>query len=214
MIRLLLLLTFPLFCFGRINGPGDVQFWQRVRLNTKATERLTFKFSEETRFGDDVSKFYFSYLQLNTAFKIRNWLSFEPGYRQTLRRSPFSSSTFRFEYDPLVDVVLKYRSCLWQFVQRSRVQLLVLGSNQNWLYRALFRVRRQIECVNLSFYLENEFFFREFSNYHQNRTTFGLSKIVYDFMSLDCFYIARLLKNNNHHWVYNNIFGFNLNFTF
>lgn len=207
-------LCLPFALFAQIGSNGDYQLWQRVKWNAAIRDQWTLKFTEETRYGDNVSKFYYSYIQALIAYQPVRWISIEPGYRQVYKRESATSDNFDFEYSPMMDVILKKSFPVWHIMDRNRVQYLIFQSNENhWVYRNLLRFtnQRKFPLIGMNFYIEDEVFFRENLGFNENRTSLGLSRAMGKHASFDLFYIARYVKSAST-WNYNNVFGFNLNF--
>lgn len=206
------LLLFPLFAFGRINGPADYQIWQRTILTAKMAHQWDFLLTEETRFGDNITKFYYTYLQANFSYIANQWVTLSPGYRQVYKRSPLSSTQWRPEYSPMIDIYFNWKKNNWKFSDRSRIQYLIFESNpDHWVYRNQLRITTpwKVTSFEANPYIEEEVFFRQNQGFVENRVTFGFSEQMTKHVVMDFFYIARYLKNSPS-WVYNNIFGFNL----
>lgn len=202
----------PFFLFAEINGPADYQYWQRGILKAKMSERVDFFLTGEARFGDNVSKFYYTYLQALFAFSPRKWISIAPGYRQIYKRYPLSTTHFDLEYSPMIDLTFKTTLKKWGFSNRNRLQFLVFKSDpSHWVYRNRIRFTSpwSFTSFNATPYIENEFFYRQAKGINQDRLSIGFQEKFTSHVSMDFFYIARFLKRDSG-WVYNNIFGCNL----
>lgn len=205
----------PLFLFGAVNQKGDTQVWQRISCNKKLSQNVNLLVLQETRFGDDVSEFYYAFVQALVSYSVYPWLSIAPGYRQIYKRSPLSSSHFRPEYSPMMDVSFKTHIKDFELVNRNRVQYLIFHSNHYpWVYRNLTRLKSPWKWTRFAItpYVEDELFFREGVGFQENRATIGFLKKFSNSVSLDLFYIARLIKVSND-WNYNNVIGVKLNFS-
>ena len=99
------LLFIPFALFGRVNQDGDYQVWFYQSVEKEFREAFFTRFQTEFRFGDDVSKLYFKYGQIDLVFRPTRWFHIGPGYRHAYTRLLDPSMDWKGIYSPFLDVI-------------------------------------------------------------------------------------------------------------
>ena len=168
----------------------------------------------EVRFGDDVQKCYYAYVQPQFSYIPTDWISLAPGYRQIVKRYPTNSNHWIPEYVPIFDLVLTGRAKEWKFEHRSRVEYIISrSSSYPWLYRDRFRVFLPIHWTqyDITPFFDNEIFWREANGINEDRVAVGIKEKFTSFFTCETSYTARFLKAIPH-WTQQNVFLIWFNF--
>ncbi len=209
--RILLFFSIPLW--GTVNQNNDVQLWVTEALHKKINPTCTFHLYNEWRFGDDISKLYFFYLQGIFSVKVNDWLHAGPGYRQIWN---LRGDQWRLAYEPFGEVLIKKQKGSFEFQFRNRVSYIVREKDTNfWLYRGRLRWVTAWKVNERIYqpYLSNEIFLHSQDGFSQDRIVAGVLVPLIGSILGDFYYMLRFQVGNDH-WTHQHIFGtwFNLYF--
>ncbi len=195
-------LLLPLLGFSSLNDQGDFQLWIQQKEKLTLSEKSTFFFNMEGRWGDNSSYLYYLHIEPTLSHKINSLFSFAWGYRQIFSRS---SGSFKPTYEPLLDILYKKYLGPCSFSHRSRFSYLVIqGATNTFQYRSLFTFSFK---ARITPYISEEAFFRDIHGFVQNRITFGGKTNFTSYLQADFFYRIRHLKSATGVWKYQNIAG-------
>lgn len=207
-----LLSTFSLLfissLLGQVNSNGDVQFWDLNSLEIELKSGWSARFITESRFGDDVSKLYQVYGQMQFAYRDV-WCEVAPGFRQTYVKA---GRRWRSDSAPMVDITF-YSRTNWELEDRSRIfHFIPEDSSSFWIYRNRLRLTSPL-FSHFKFYADDEVFFTEREGFHQNRLSGGLFTSLTDNVNARIFYMYRNLLVSNR-WTYQNVVSLHLYFNY
>lgn len=207
-MKKIFLFFIPLWLFADIDSNGDIQFWQKSHFRYFFQEEWAFMLTTEVRFGDDVSKFYYCYLEPQLLYAPADWVSLAPGYRQVAKRHPTNSSHWIPEYVPMFDLVFNANANGWRFEDRNRFEYIITeDSPYPWLYRNRFRIffPSQVCFLNMAPFVDDEIFWRQARGINENRGSLGFRQTYSSHVSTETVYTARFLKRDSK-WTYQNVF--------
>lgn len=201
--------------YAQIDSNGDFQIWNREVIRQHFDSRWSWYLMSECRFGDNASKLFYTFLQVQGIYKPASWVAIAAGYRQGIRRFPFTGNQWKFEYSPLVDVTFVAKTHGWEFVNRNRCQYIIFQSDpSHWQYRNRFRIITpwSFSKFRITPFVDNEWFFMERHGYNQDRLCGGLMMLLRGNLSGQLYYMARFLKEDlpKTHWVHQNVLNITL----
>lgn len=209
-------LAHPLSLLGVVNANGDYQFWQWNFIRNQISDQWAFYTCTEVRWGDNVSKAYYAYIQEQLIYTPAKWVSILPGYRQAVRRVPSDSSHWILEYVPIADLIFTAKPSDWEIRQRNRFEyILSKQSKFSWLYRNRLRfyIPRKWTSIQIRPFFDEEFFWRQGEGINEARVSVGLQETYTSHIGSEIFYMARFQKSEPH-WVYQNVFNLTLIFNY
>lgn len=218
--------------FARVNQNGDFQIWNYLSFEQQIKRNLASRLLGEWRFGDQASRLYLTYIQLQGVYK-KNKLEIAPGYRQEYSRP---EKNWRAFYTPLIDITFFFNAteklfsskrqslspirdffCFFvDWEDRNRIFYQIPEHlPASWIYRNRLRMTSSeiTRCLKLKLFLDEEIFLREREGFFQNRVSFGLFATFNAKVSGRIYYIYRLLKQDSD-WTYQDVLAFQLFFTF
>ncbi len=212
MKRIFLFLVFTIPCLAEINSNGDFQIWNRNYLLNHINPQWSIRTVTEFRWGDNASKFYYTYLQSQFAYHPVHWINLAAGYRQIWRRHPVNSNHWRPEYSPLADITFDFRFAEWEIMNRNRLQyMLIKDDPHHWLYRNRFRLIFPWHPTShkITFFADEEVFIRQGIGVEENRVSGGSFFSIHGNLAGQLFYTYRLLRGIPS-WTYQNVLNISL----
>jgi hypothetical protein len=198
----------PLSLWGAINSNGDVQLWQWTFVRYTIEAPWSLFVTAEVRFGDDVSKFYYTYIQPQIVYAPKQWFFLAPGYRQGLRRHPLTSSKWVLESVPMTDLVFLGQVGEWEIQDRNRVEYVISSAVPfPWLYRNRLRFLMPPFHAGINWrpFFDGEFFWKQANGISEARNSVHFAT--------ELFYMARFLKQTQG-WTYQNVCNIVLSFKY
>jgi len=205
------LVSVPLW--SNVNQNNDVQLWITDAIHKEISPTTTLHISNEWRFGDDMSKLYFFYLQGITSIEMNQWISLSPGYRQIWH---LQQTQWRLAFEPLIDLTFKKKRGNFTFNLRNRFSYLFREQNVDFFqYRARAELMSSFKIIDHLFkpYFANEVFLDSHYGFTQDRLSLGLITTLYKCLSGDFYYMFRFLKLNTD-WTHQHIIGTRVNCSF
>lgn len=194
---LFFLLSLPLW--ARVDQNNDVQLWITEAINIEINDRVILNLANEWRFGDNVSKFHFVYLQGILGTKLTEKIDMGTGYRQIWR---LDRKNWRNTYEPLVEFIF-HKERKFQF--RNRLSYLINERAVNlWQYRG--RVRLNAIDWTYNPFVSNEVFVRSREGFMENRSIVGVEVPFTSKGVTDLYFMLRFLKRDRV-WTHQYIFG-------
>jgi hypothetical protein len=208
-----LLLFFSIPLCSAVNQNNDVQLWITEAVHKKITSRSTLHLYNEWRFGDDISKLYFFYVQGVLGTEVNRWLNVGPGYRQIWE---IRASQWRLTYEPFGEALIKMEKGSFEFQFRNRVSYIMREKETDfWLYRGRLRWVAACNLKGRTYrpYFSNEIFLHSQNGFSQDRIAGGILVPLVGSLLGDFYYMIRFQKSHEH-WTHQHIFGtwFNLYF--
>lgn len=192
-----LLLLSPLW--GFVDQNNDVQIWVTESSVLGPSERLQFHLTNEWRFGDDVSKWFFTYLEGILKLQCTDRIDLGPGYRQIWR---LQQDKRRLSFEPMLNVIFHHKEV---FQLRNRLSYIINEKDRNiWQYR--FRVRLRADYWTYNPFFSNEIFIRSYDGFYKNRTQVGLNIPLWNRASSDLYYMLQF-REDAKIWTHQHIFG-------
>lgn len=198
---------------AQVNQNGDFQIWNYDSIEGKTGSVFGTRLTVEERWGDNASRLYFVYGQLQVVYAKR-WLEIAPGYRQEYFRS---AQKWQPSYTPMADITF-FSTSPWQVADRSRIMYQIpqdASVPSAWIYRNRLRLTSPAlsSFLKPQFFIDEEAFFREREGFYQNRVSIGLFSTFTSFLQGRIFYIYRNLKQTSG-WTYQNVLALHLYFSF
>ncbi|MCI5051696.1 MAG: DUF2490 domain-containing protein [Simkaniaceae bacterium] len=205
-----------LFAFSSLFAHADFEIWVDQGLGHKLNDKWFFTYSSEQRYAKNASRLVEYFFQAGFGYNITPWLALTPQYRQIFERRK-SGGDFNPSYAPMLDIKFHgpYRG--WYFTNRCRAMYVFTNQLKDfWIYRNLYEMRLPIEVTRLKIrpYLADEFFFRQYVGFAQNRVYIGARAQLNPNTTENIYFLYRNRKTLNGQWLHENILGIEFSFTF
>lgn len=180
-----LLLLIPALLAAELNSDGDVQLWVTAQF-----EKGPIVLTTQMRIGDDISRLWLYYGQLQWRFDLGSKVSFLPGYRETERLFSKSGGGFFWAslHEPMADLTRSFCYRGWDLSARFRTFYRYAEAG-DLRQHAIFRFRGVAKApwvytpYKLRPLISQEFFFRKNQGLYENRLAAGVEKKVSDSFS-------------------------------
>lgn len=193
---LIFLLACPLWSF--VDQNNDVQLW--IKESTVVGQgRYHFHLTNEWRIGDDISKWFFTYLEGLLKIQCTDRFDIEPGYRQVWR---LHQNKWRLGYEPMFNLYFHHREV---FQLRNRITYVMREKDSNF-WQDRFRIRLTADYWTYNPYFSNEIFIRSHDGFYENRTQVGVNVPLWNQASSDIYYMLRF-REEAKVWTHQHIFG-------
>lgn len=172
-----LVMSCPVFAYR----DGDWQYWNTESVSVKLTGKIGAYVEEEFRFGDDVSEFYYQHSHLQLDFKVTDWFTLAPAYRQVFElytKSNVEDDWFT-EYRTMVNGTVKWKWENWGISDRARIsyRMFDIDKGEVWRFRNKLTVKIPWKWTELKItpWAADEIFFEEDqSGIYRNRFYAGI----------------------------------------
>ncbi len=223
-----LLLLFPVLSFANLHKDGDFQIWQYSVVDSKVTDKFTFRLLDEFRWGNNASQLFFVEARIHLMFHVTPWLSIDPIYRQIYFLSPeeitTSLSTSRKnrwepEYSPALGLNFTKNVKGFEISDRNWALLLMydksFGKNL-WEYRNRLKVITPWSFSKLGIrpVISDEIFFLQTRGFRENRFFVGLLTPFNETVNFLIGYQLRSIRLKRDGWLNTNILRLSLRFGF
>jgi len=185
----LLAITFIFASTGFAFDDGDVQFWNTDVIAGSLTDTIKVDAEQEYRWGDDISDFYYIHSQLQIHFKINDWLSVAPAYRQVFEEK---SGEWTNEYRPLLNATVKCKHNGWELKNRSRIEFRNKENSEDKIrFRHKVTLKLPVEWTEYSIrpFVADEIFVEEDDGLNRNRAYVGLGAKLTDTIGSTVYYV-------------------------
>ena len=194
MKKLLLGLSIFVFAsvtFADVGEDGDWQWWSTNVIGGPITENIKATLEAEFRIGDDMGDFYYNHEQIQVKFKLCDWFSIAPGYRQVFEKA---GDSWEAEQRPLIDAKVKHSwESGWTISNRARLAIRNLSDADD---RVRFRNKLTLKFPvswtswNIRPYIAEEIFVEsDGEGFNRNRLYVGLRCDLYGDLKGGLFYL-------------------------
>lgn len=220
-IACLVVVGFLLIAFdGYAYEDGDFQYWNTESIDVKLTDKVGAYIEEEFRFGDNASEFYYQHSHLQLDFKITDWFTLSPAYRQVfeLYTKTNAEEDWFTEYRPMVNGTLKYKWEDWELSSRARVSYRIFDIDKDnvWRFRNKITIKSPWKWTKLKLnpWVADEIFLEEHeSGVYRNRLYVGVGLKLTEHLKGDIFYLWQSTEKSDS-WTDYNVVGTKLKVAF
>lgn len=198
---------------GNINQNNDVQLWLTESFHKTISPSFAFHVNNELRFGDQISKLYFIYIQGIGNIKTNDWSELGAGYRQIWN---LQETKWRLIYEPLAEVIFHKKRKNLELQMRNRFSYLFREAESDISqYRGRIRIMHSWTAKDKLFqsHLSNEIFIQSQYGFNQDRLVAGIIIPFLDQLNGDFYYMIRFLRTETE-FTHQHILGAWFNFYF
>jgi hypothetical protein len=196
---------------------GDWQYWNTESVTVKLTDKIDAYVEEEFRFGGDISEFYYQHSHLQLDFKITDWFTLAPAYRQVFELDTMKDNWFT-EYRPMVNGTVKWKCENWDFSNRVRIsyRMFDIDKDDVWRFRNKLTIKTPWKWTALKInpWVADEIFLEENqSGVYRNRLYAGVGLKLTEHIKGDVFYLWQASEKGSS-WTDYNVIGTKLKIVF
>jgi hypothetical protein len=178
MMKKAVIIALGLAALAAISGPvmagDDWEYWSQYEATWKVGDRLQLRLKPELRFREDLSKHYYSHVEIGVDWRIRDWLVLAPCYRHVLEES---RGDWKTEKRPEADATLTRKIGRVTVGDRNRLEYRLRDDNETFRYRNRLWVKApKLSPAGVQPFLGEEVFYDfDADEINKNRVYAGLS---------------------------------------
>ncbi len=201
------------------SGEGDWMFWNTDSIQGKFDCGLKVKFTQELRFGNDMTDFYYKHSEFEIGGDISSWFAWGLDYRLIHSRKIYTAQIgeWEAEHRPHINGTFKWKIFNIAFTDRNRFSFRMRKQKDDiWQYRNKLTANYQLKLKKMSlkpFIADEIFYDLDQNDYTRNRIYAGLGAGITKNTGLELFYV-RQFDDSDEGWLESNVLGFNVKFSF
>ncbi len=195
---------------------GDWQYWNTESIKVKINDKLHVYIEEEFHFGDDVEEFYYQHSHLQLDFKLNDWFTFSPAYRQVFELSAIDD--WYTEYRPMLNGTVKFKLGDWSVSDRIRgsYRMFNIDKKDVWRIRNKIKIKTpfRFTLLGINPWMADEIFVERYkTGVYRNRLYIGVGFNVIKQIKGDIFYLWQSSEKEGE-WIDCNVVGTKLKLYF
>ncbi|MDP3981857.1 MAG: DUF2490 domain-containing protein [Chlamydiota bacterium] len=193
LIGVVMLMLYSSTAFTQVGEEGDWQWWDTNVIGGHLSDNIKADLEAEFRLGDDISEFYYTHEQIQLHFKLCEYFTFSPAYRQVFEKK---GSEWENEARPMINGTVSYSwENGWDVSNRARVEFrLKEGSDDTIRFRNKVTVKFPFEWTSLGIrpYLADEIFIEsDGKGFNRNRVYVGIECTLLEGLKGGLFYVLQ-----------------------
>ena len=175
---------------------NDWQFWPRITVEGKLSDKWKIFLDEEFRIGDDIEDLYFHRSDLGLAYNFSPWFCLGLNYWQSYRKK---SGQWKEERRPHINLMFSWKLGKFKFEDRNRFENRHQQDKDSyWRYRNRLTLKPSLKLTtyNIQPYIADEFFIDlKEKELNRDRIYTGLKFQLLKNFGVDFYYMLEMNKS-------------------